>query len=104
MNEDQTIGFYLDKVFTTDGLRCSGSAGSSYRYISDALEYQDPERSKVFLVTCYDRILEIPRTTVGKDQNGLETVLCPSRNGIQKLGQGRTKSMVPYSLTETRWY
>lgn len=68
MKIQTSLGPYLDLLFTLDGLQNSGPASwAQPEYTSQAIEHQDSERSKVFLVTYHNRILEIPRTAVVKD-------------------------------------
>ncbi|KAJ3477052.1 hypothetical protein NLI96_g10732 [Meripilus lineatus] len=63
VDERDPIYIYLQSLFQSAGYEHHGTTDLVREYMFRALEHQDPNRSKVFLVTRHRRVLEIPKET-----------------------------------------
>ena len=61
VEDNGPIQFYLESLFQSAGNEHRGGADMVREYMFRAFEHQDPNKSKVFLVTRLNRVLEIPR-------------------------------------------
>ncbi|KAJ3477053.1 hypothetical protein NLI96_g10731 [Meripilus lineatus] len=68
IEDNDPINFYLEALIPNSaGNEHRGGADMVREYMFRAFEHQDPNKSKVFLVTRLNRVLEIPREATLND-------------------------------------